>query len=282
MATATDKVLITSGNRKQMRAEEEEERLAREIEELEKQNRRGPRSEEGQTETDQTEAEEASEDLDPEERTYKKRYSDLRSHTTKEINKLKGMIESMQKEKTAEPYELPMDTESLKEQMKKNPDLASFVRALVQEEAKKLVGSKDYEPELTPEEKYTQTVKAIKKEHSDFESITKTEEFHSWVESQPEQIQEWVYDSNDAQKIIWALNAYKAFNQIPTDKQKKIEERASEVPDSKAEARVPPGKRKFRESDVAKMSDREYAKFEEEIEKAQAEGRFIWDLSGEG
>ena len=110
---------------------EEEEK---EIEELEAQ--RNPTEE----------VEESDENLDAEEKTFKKRYGDLRRHTqqlqdqhTNELRKLQQQVESL----TKKQVKLPKSDEELEEWTEKYPDVAKIVETIATKKA--IVARKDVE-----------------------------------------------------------------------------------------------------------------------------------------
>ena len=55
--------------------------------------------------------------------------------------------------------------------------------------------------------------------HPDFEDIRETDDFHNWVDEQPQSIQDALYEnSSDARTAARAIDLYKADKSITTKK----------------------------------------------------------------
>jgi hypothetical protein len=119
--------------------------------------------------------------------------------------------------------------------------------------------------------------------HPDFDQIRDQDEFHSWVEAQPKWVQQALYENEtDAVSAARAIDLYKADMGITKKSRKDSDREAakgiatgrSTAPEKSAESGV------IRESDVEKMSQREYEARQEEIVAAIRAGKFVYDLSG--
>ena len=121
--------------------------------------------------------------------------------------------------------------------------------------------------------------------HPDFDKIRDQDEFHNWVEEQPQWVQKALYENEtDAKSAARAIDLYKAdmgLKQVKSSRKSEEKEAAKSVtssrsnaPDDTLQAGV------FRESDVEKMSAREYEARQEEIVAAIRAGKFIYDLTG--
>jgi len=245
-------------------------RLEEEIAALE-----GKQAEELETET--TEVPVREEVLTKDEETWKKRYSDLRRTSQKQMDDLKRLtkeVEDLKSTKTKPTLNISSVEEATK-WARENPQAASIIRALANEQ----VGSKedDVKAIRLELEKNKQEAR-IKKAHPDFEDITASDEFHDWAESQPQTMQKLIYDG-EAEDVIWALSAYKkemVANQINPTKEaaKSVVNKLSSAPADGS------GKKTFTESQVQKMSMAEYEKNEAAIAQSQRDGTFVYDLSG--
>ena len=120
--------------------------------------------------------------------------------------------------------------------------------------------------------------------HPDFDSIRKDQQFHDWANDQPKWVKDALYtNSTDPYACARAIDLYKADMGISKSKKSKepdAKDAARSVSKGRGGAPSGEGQRKWSESRVAKMSDQEYDKHEDEIFKAVREGRFDYDISG--
>jgi hypothetical protein len=121
--------------------------------------------------------------------------------------------------------------------------------------------------------------------HPDFDQIRDQEEFHDWVEQQPEWVQKALYENEtDAKSAARAIDLYKADMGIKANKKSRKEEEKEAAKGFVAGKGSSPDKGTetgyIKESDVEKMSGREYEAKQEEIAAAIRAGKFIYDLSG--
>lgn len=251
------------------------------IEEEEKEIERLEAERVGNTE----EAEQESEDLNPEEETFKKRYGDLRRHMqskesqyAEEINKLKSQLESV----TKRQVKLPKSDEELEEWAERYPDVAKIVETIATKKA--IEARKDVEEKLAAVDKMQHAVKVKEAEselsrlHPDYGDLRADANFHSWVEVQPKWIQDALYENEtDFLAASKAIDLYKLETKPkPTTKDaaKSVgRPRRSQEPALETKA-------KWSESAVKKLSGRDYERFEDEIMDAIRTGNFEYDISG--
>ena len=227
-----------------------------------------------------------SEPREPEEASFKKRYGDLRRHTQqlmsqkdRELEKLKAQLDSAAKGQ----IKFPKTDEEIEQWTNKYPDVAKIVDTIARkranealEEGEKRLGHlKDLETKLTKKEAEQQLMKL----HPDFNEIRQDPAFHEWVSMQPLYINDALYKNNtDAMAAARAIDLYKA----DTGKRKTSSKKsaAQAVGRSTSAAPAATGKAKFSESQVARMSDREYDANEEAILEAMKAGAFTYDMTG--
>ena len=123
------------------------------------------------------------------------------------------------------------------------------------------------------------------KKHPDFVDIKNQDAFHDWVEEQPKWVQQALYENeNDANSAARAIDLYKADMGISTKKvttkDKSLDAAKSVATTQKGNPNSSPEIGTLKESDVEKMSAREYEANQENITKAIQSGKFIYDLSG--
>lgn len=227
-----------------------------------------------------------------EERTFKKRYGDLRRHSQKQqadfqkqIDDLKSQLE----QSTKQQIKLPKSEEELSEWAKEYPDVAKIVETIAIKKAKeqsseleermKKIDGMQYEAQKQKAEAELMQI------HPDFDKIRDTDEFHEWVEGQPKWVQQALYENEtDARSAARAIDLYKAdMGLVKKQRSSRDDEREAakgvrttrgSSPDATGDSNV------IRESDVEKMSAREYERRQEEIVAAIQAGRFVYDLSG--
>lgn len=213
---------------------------------------------------------------------WKKRHGDLRRHSQKTENELKQKLQEALDQindfKTKPNTQPPTNPEEVKAWVEKFPQVASIIRALAEEKAQELYGNEIQSIKKdSAESKKSKELARIYKAHEDFDEIKEDDAFHDWIEAQPEFVQDFVFKGN-ADQVIYALNLYKSNKQPKYNNDK---EAARTLPKgSTVDVTTSDGKRKFYESEVEEMTAREYEKFEEEIQTAIREGRFVYDLSG--
>ena len=234
--------------------------------------------------------EQEQEPNDPEEKTFKKRYGDLRRHSQEQENKLKRQIDDLSKQlqqSTEQQIQLPKSEEELAAWAETYPDVAKIVETIAIKKAKEQAASiEERLRALDEREKETVRSKAemeLMKLHPDFDNIRNSDEFHSWVEEQPQWVQNALYDNdNDARSAARAIDLYKADKGISKKKTTDYKEAAKGIvtrgnrstPDESNLEGV------IYESQVAKMSSKQFEAAMENIQKAQASGKFVYDLSG--
>lgn len=278
--------------------------LEEEIAELEKQwgesQEENPEKPKAEPQATQPEPEEKEPEPEPapeeepvsaEEKTFKKRYSDLRRHFQKTKEQLESQIEELRNAKPAESP--PVDEKTLQEWMKKNKKSADLLRAMILKEVKGQKPDNDVESRLKELEDMKMDVARQKAEavilnrHPDFEELRDQDEFHQWAEKQPPVVQNALYDNEtDGELASWAIQLYK--NEVngskTTEKPKDDRKRNSaRTVSTKSSTSAPQEDKKvWKESQIKKMSDTDFEKNFDSIQKSMSEGTFVYDLSKKG
>jgi hypothetical protein len=147
---------------------------------------------------------ETEENLSPEEKTYQKRYSDLRRHQQKTEKALRDEIESL-KNSVAQNPSLPKTEEEVADWVSRFPDVAAIVETLADKKAKER--DSDLEARLSQIEEMRDQIElekaetAILKIHPDFKEISQSGDLHTWAKTQPKWIQDSLYDNADAETV---------------------------------------------------------------------------------
>jgi len=283
MATKVEQVKVASGfakrNANKKRIEEEEA----ELEALMK----------GDQENEQTEEEvdDGPEPTSAEEKTFKKRYGDLRRHSQKKENELQEQINELRTQleaSTKKEIKYPKSEDELSEWMEKYPDVAKIVETIAMKKAHEQTS--EYESkfkqidELKVEARREKAEAELMRIHPDFEEIRETDDFHNWVEDQPKWIQDALYDNeSDSKSAARAIDLYKADMGITAKAKSSKSKDAAKAVGTRSERSAPESdetKSFIKESDVNRMTAEQYESKQEEIAEAIRTGKFIYDLSG--
>ena len=276
--------------RKQAKIEQEEKELA----ELEAEVRGEVQEEEVEEPQEEVQEEvavekvETPEEPEPtslEEKSFKKRYGDLRRHMQKKEKDWEDRFKALEnKDPDITP---PKSDEDLKAWADKYPDVASIVETIATKKAQEMFSKADSRFKELDEAKFeVERVKAensIRKAHTDFDELKESDKFHSWVDEQPKWVQDALYENaDDAASVIRVLDLYKVDSGLtPSAKKEKVKAAAKATPRGTPSAIDPEeNSKKFRESQVSKMSDKDFEKNMEAILEAQRTGNFIYDVTG--
>jgi hypothetical protein len=242
-----------------------------------------------QKEKPKAEAQEDDDDLSAEEKTFKQRYGDIRRHMQDKEKEFADKIAKLEKQldaATKNELVLPKSEEEIEAWAKKYPDVAGIIEAIASKEADKKASGLD--ARLAEIEELRSTARREKAEaelahmHPDFNSIREDDAFHDWASDQPKWVQDALYENtDDAKSVARVIDLYKADKGITTKKSNVADKEAASSIKSKRSA--PPeaddSSTYIRESQVAKMSIKEYEKRQEEILNAQRSGKFIYDVT---
>lgn len=272
-----------SRNRKRIEADEKE------LEELIGKSRTSGQEEEKEQEEEVVVKVQESEPepTDPEEKSFKKRYGDLRRHLSDKEKEWEAKFEELKNSVSGTKVLPPKSDEDIAAWARKYPDVASIVETIATKKAdEKLSQYKskfdEYE-KLSYDASRNKAMDAIRQAHSDFDALRKSDEFHNWAEEQPKWVQDALYENEeDARAVIRVLDLYKVDKGMtPSARKEKTKEAASLVTSkNKANMDFENDGERILESRVAKMNMDEYAKNEKKIMEAIRKGSFVYDLSG--
>ena len=259
-----------------------EDKLKREEEELEQLMA----EQKGEVKQEEPEPENA------EEKSFKKRYGDLRRHQQEKEKELSAKIEALQSqlsEATKKEINLPKSDEDIEAWAAKYPDVAAIVETIAIKKAKEQAAVLEERVKAVDELQMTASREKAEAEllryHPDFEDIRETDDFHNWVNEQPQSIQDALYENaSDARTAARAIDLYKADKNITTKKKTKNTDkdaaRSVNARNSRSKPDTSDGSRAILESEVQKMSAQEYEKMSDDIMEAIRTGNFVYDLSG--
>jgi len=226
-----------------------------------------------------------------EEKSFKKRYGDLRRYQQEKEKELAAKIDALQSqlsEATKKEINLPKSDEDIEAWASKYPDVAAIVETIAIKKAKEQAAVLEERVKAVDELQMNASREKAEAEllryHPDFEDIRETDDFHNWVNEQPQSIQDALYENaSDARTAARAIDLYKADKNITKRKTKNTDKdaaRSVNARNSRSKPDTSDGSRAILESEVQKMSAQEYEKSSDEIMEAIRTGNFVYDLSG--
>ena len=273
--------------RKRMEAEEEEIRKLEAEARGETTTNEEQQPEEEAPEEKKADTEVKEETLSAEEKSFKKRYGDLRRHMQEKEKEWDEKFQAFEARLEKEAIVPPKSDEDIEEWSKEYPDVAGIVETIAAKIAQKKFDEANQElkdlKKVQSEAQRAKAENAIRKSHEDFDDLRASDEFHNWVEEQPKWVQDALYEnSDDAASVVRVIDLYKVDKGLTkTAKKAKAKDAASTVTKrSKTEIDVEDANDVIRESEVAKMSDKEFEANSDDINKAIRSGKFVYDISG--
>ena len=246
----------------------------------------------GQTTEEKTEekVEEAKPEveLSDEEKSFKTRYGDVRRHLAAKEKEYNAKIKELE-DKLGQTEKLvpPKSDDDIAAWAEKYPDVAGIVETIADKKAKQMFDKANLQIEELNKAKEEATrspaENEIRQALSDFDKLRDSDEFHNWVEEQPKWVQNALYENtDDAASVIRVIDLYKVDNGLTRSDTKNKRKAAASLVDRGSKTKVDPTEMsdKIKESDIAKMSDMEYAKHADKITEAHRSGKIIYDLSG--
>jgi len=230
-----------------------------------------------------------AEPANAEERSFKKRYGDLRRHQQTKEKEYEDRIKALEQQlnqATKQEIRLPKSDEDIETWARKYPDVAAIVETIAIKKAKEQAA--DLEERVKAVDEMRETAAREKAEaellklHPDFNDIRDDDDFHQWAEEQPKWIQEALYENdNDARSAARAIDLYKADRGIKkTRATSKDAARSVNTRNQRSKPQSDNIGNSIKESDVQRMSAVEYENNADTIMEAIRTGNFIYDLSG--
>jgi hypothetical protein len=289
-------------SRKQKRLEQEEAEIARleaeaRGEEVTESESGGESTEDTSVQafddTQQEETQEASEtqeddsNLSAEEKSFKKRYGDLRRHMQEKEKEFNDKLEALSTKTKRASIVPPKSDEDIEAWAKQYPDVAGIVETIAAKKAKELFSKAESRlTELDDAHNEALRIKAenqIRKTHDDFDELRSSESFHDWADEQPKWVKDALYENmDDPASVIRVIDLYKVDNGMtPAAKRQSKKAAASTVTKGTRTSIDAKGLQgQIKESDVAKMSTKEFEDRQDEITEAMRKGKFVYDMSG--
>ena len=240
--------------------------------------------------TEATEKVVEAEPANAEEKSFKKRYGDLRRHMQDKEKDWDDKFKTLQRQledSTKQEIKLPKSDGDIEAWAEQYPDVAAIVETIAIKKAKEQAAGLEERVKEIDEMKADAARKKAEVElmtaHPDFGEIRDDDAFHNWVDEQPKWVQDALYENaSDSRSAARAIDLYKADMNIQTkkpasnnkDAARSVNSRSNATPDSEDSKNV------FKESQVNKMTAQQYEKASDAIMESIRTGKFIYDMSG--
>jgi hypothetical protein len=236
----------------------------------------------------EAEAQEDDSSLDPEEKSFKKRYGDLRRHMQQKEKEWQDRLEVLEGRAKTQNIIPPKSDEDIEKWAKKYPDVAGIVEKIAAKKAQELFKTAESRlaefDKVQSEATRTRAENQIRDSHPDFDKLRASDEFHDWADAQPKWVQDALYENaDDPASVVRVIDLYKVDKGLsPAAKKQGARDAASVVNRKTSKANIDPddSSNYIKESQVAKMSADEFEKRSDEINQAIRSGKFVYDISG--
>lgn len=222
-----------------------------------------------------------------EERTYKKRYDDIRklqSNTAAELKAIKAQLENAKEQGIVRP---PKSDEDIQAWADKYPDVAAIVETIAEKKAQEKFSVAEDRlrqiDEMSEEANRSKSMDVIRDSHSDFDDLKESDEFHDWAGEQPKWVQDALYENqDDPRSVVRVIDLYKGDKGLDTKSRKKSTKEAASAVVTKRSTKPSQADTEatFTESMISQMSMKDFEKHQDAIMEAQRTGKFVYDLSG--
>jgi len=266
-----------------------EDRIKKDEQELEELKKQAQGETEETVEDKKTEEEE--EPKSAEEKTFKKRYGDLRRHSQEKEREFQKQLDSLKEQlekATKKEIKLPKTEAEIETWAKDYPDVAAIIETIAIKKAKEQSDALEQRikeiDELNARTSKEKAEVELLRIHPDFAEIRESDDFHEWADEQPKWVQDALYEnSEDARSAARAIDLYKADRNIGTKEKVNSSKEAAKAVSTKTQKTVPDAENKnsvIRESEVQRMSADEYDANSDTIMEAIRSGNFVYDVSG--
>lgn len=232
--------------------------------------------------------------LSDEEKTWKKRYGDLRKYEqdksakfTKEIADLKVQVATII---ARNDNTLPKNEADVEKWAKEFPEVHNIVRAVAsKEQANKIDALQAQIDQLKTDNMVSETQKALiilRAAHPDLDDLQSSTEFHDWIKTKSKQLQDALFEGTDPYAAAEVLTMYKLTKGVkePNTRttNRDAERNAAQAITTRSNSAPDPNNNAdnvISESWVRSLKPHEFEKFSDQIDAARSEGRFVYDLS---
>ena len=236
---------------------------------------------------EETEAQEDDSSLSAEEKSFKKRYGDLRRHMSDKEKEWNERFEALENKSKREGIVPPKSDEDIEKWASEYPDVAGIVETIAAKKAKEMFNKAESRlQELDDAHSEAQRVKAeniIRKSHEDFDELRQADQFHDWADAQPKWVKDALYENmDDPASVVRVIDLYKIDNgmTISAKKQSKKAAASTVAKGSRTSIDEKGVQGTIKESDVSRMSSKEFEEKQDQINEAMRNGKFVYDITG--
>jgi len=236
---------------------------------------------------EETEAQEDDSSLSAEEKSFKKRYGDLRRHMSDKEKEWNERFEALETKSKREGIVPPKSDEDIEKWAEQYPDVAGIVETIATKKAQEMFNKAESRlQELDDAHSEAQRVKAeniIRRSHEDFDELRQADQFHDWADAQPKWVKDALYENmDDPASVVRVIDLYKIDNgmTISAKKQSKKAAASTVAKGSRTSIDEKGVQGTIKESDVSRMSSKEFEEKQDQINEAMRNGKFVYDITG--
>ena len=236
---------------------------------------------------EETEAQEDDSSLSAEEKSFKKRYGDLRRHMSDKEKEWNERFEALEAKSKREGIVPPKSDEDIEKWASEYPDVAGIVETIAAKKAQEMFNKAESRlQELDDAHSEAQRVKAeniIRRSHEDFDELRQADQFHDWADAQPKWVKDALYENmDDPASVVRVIDLYKIDNgmTISAKKQSKKAAASTVAKGSRTSIDEKGVQGTIKESDVSRMSSKEFEEKQDQINEAMRNGKFVYDITG--
>jgi hypothetical protein len=238
--------------------------------------------------SEETEAQEDNDsELNAEEKSFKKRYGDIRKHLASKEKEWQEKFDALENKSKREGIVPPKSDEDIEKWASEYPDVAGIVETIAAKKAQEMFNKAESRlQELDEAHSEAQRVKAenvIRKSHEDFDDLRQSDQFHNWADEQPKWVKDALYENmDDPASVVRVIDLFKIDNgmTIAAKKQSKKAAASTVAKGTRTSLDAKGVQGTIKESDVARMSSKEFEEMQDKINEAMRNGKFVYDMSG--
>tara|TARA_R110000796_G_scaffold225146_1_gene341512 strand:+ start:1274 stop:2206 length:933 start_codon:yes stop_codon:yes gene_type:complete len=238
--------------------------------------------------SEETEAQEDNDsELNAEEKSFKKRYGDIRKHLASKEKEWQEKFDALENKSKREGIVPPKSDEDIEKWASEYPDVAGIVETIAAKKAQEMFNKAESRlQELDEAHSEAQRVKAenvIRKSHEDFDELRQSDQFHNWADEQPKWVKDALYENmDDPASVVRVIDLFKIDNgmTLAAKKQSKKAAASTVAKGTRTSLDAKGVQGTIKESDVARMSSKEFEEMQDQINEAMRNGKFVYDMSG--
>ena len=238
--------------------------------------------------SEETEAQEDNDsELNAEEKSFKKRYGDIRKHLASKEKEWQEKFDALENKSKREGIVPPKSDEDIEKWASEYPDVAGIVETIAAKKAQEMFNKAESRlQELDEAHSEAQRIKSenvIRKSHEDFDDLRQSDQFHNWADEQPKWVKDALYENmDDPASVVRVIDLFKIDNgmTIAAKKQSKKAAASTVAKGTRTSLDAKGVQGTIKESDVARMSSKEFEEMQDKINEAMRNGKFVYDMSG--